>query len=278
MGVISEKMMGDKDLPEYAYFRVGDVGILVPSEHKDKTIKCKIISQREQHTKFAGVTEQHYTVIVDDIPDFGFDSKAYGFSLLDLECLNKNKNLANKDSRFINITSRLKSLRFSEPRTSSHTKDKTMSKIVETLRTDAREAAYRVAGTQITSGVKAALVKLISSKGGGSEQVEMLKMLLDTEMGDSIISLMLGYGLNYAPGLKDDPRVQKLSEEFRVNGMSVAGNAVIGAAMESFLPVLTNALAALPAEGSAFRVKDADDSESEEEEEAPVKAVKSASR
>jgi len=106
----------------------------------------------------------------------------------------------------------------------TRTKENTMSnKIVETLKGDAKEAAYRVAGTQITNGVKLGVVKLFESKGGKSEHMVMLKEVLDSEVGDSLIALLLGYGLNYAPGLKDDPRIQKLSEEFRINGMAVAG-------------------------------------------------------
>jgi hypothetical protein len=100
------------------------------------------------------------------------------------------------------------------------TRNNTMSnKIVETLKGDAKEAAYRVAGTQITNGVKLGVVKLFESKGGKSEHMVMLKEVLDSEVGDSLIALLLGYGLNYAPVFKDDPRIQKLSEEFRINGM-----------------------------------------------------------
>lgn len=161
-------------------------------------------------------------------------------------------------------------------------KEKTMSNsVVDTLKSDAKEAGYRVASTQIVNGVKAGLVKLFESKGAGSEKMEMLKSLLDSEMGESIVALLLGYGLNYAPGLKDDPRVQKLSEEFRVKGMEVAGNAVVGMAMESFLPVLTKALEALPEEKSQLRLADSSSpssSSEEEQEEEEVKPAKKAAR
>lgn len=151
------------------------------------------------------------------------------------------------------------------------------NKLVETIKGDAKEAAYRVAGTQITNGVKLGVIKLFESKGGKSEHMVMLKEVLDSEVGDSLIALILGYGLNYAPGLKDDPRIQKLSVEFRVNGMAVAGNAIVGAAMESFLPVLTGALSALPAEETS-RPRITESSEEQEEEEVvpPARASKRA--
>ncbi len=105
----------------------------------------------------------------------------------------------------------------------------------------------------------------------------MFKGLLDSEVGESFIALILGYGLNYAPGIKDDPRVQKLSEEFRINGMAVAGNALVGAAMESFLPVLTGALAALPAEETSKpRIVESTEEQEEEEVVPPARASKRA--
>jgi hypothetical protein len=39
-------------------------------------------------------------------------------------------------------------------------KDNTMAKMMDMVKTDAKEAAYRVAGAQITNGVKTGLVKL----------------------------------------------------------------------------------------------------------------------
>lgn len=149
----------------------------------------------------------------------------------------------------------------------------TMSKIIDMVKSDTKEAAYRVAGTQITNGAKAALIKLFESRGGSSEQMTVFRSLLDSEMGESIIAMMLGVGLKYAPMVKDDQRVQKLAEEFRVQGMTTAGNAVMEMAMGSILPVLTTALNSLPEETNAIRV-----GEEEEEEEKSLPAAKSATR
>jgi len=160
--------------------------------------------------------------------------------------------------------------------TSVKKENKSMSKIVDMVKSDAAEAAYRVASTQITSAVKGGLMKAFQAKGGDSGQMEMLKMLLDTPVGDAIVALVLGYGLTYAPGLKDDPRVVRLSSELRTKGMTDAGNMVVGMAMESFLPIITGALSALPeAETSAVRVSR---EEEEEDEDVSPPAKKSASR
>lgn len=155
---------------------------------------------------------------------------------------------------------------------------KMANKIVDMMKADTKEAAYRVVSTQITTGAKAGLIKLFQSKGGDSAQMAILQGLLDSEMGESIIALMIGYGLNYAPGFKDKPQVIKLAEEFRVRGMTTAGNAVMEMAMGSLLPVLTTALNALPEETSNVRVVGAHSEQEEEEEETTKGSVKSASR
>eukprot|EP00697_Spironema_sp_BW2_P001901 gnl/Spiro4/12551_TR6641_c0_g1_i1.p1 gnl/Spiro4/12551_TR6641_c0_g1~~gnl/Spiro4/12551_TR6641_c0_g1_i1.p1 ORF type:complete len:368 (-),score=-0.65 gnl/Spiro4/12551_TR6641_c0_g1_i1:707-1810(-) len=209
------------------------------------------------------------------------ESDKYGYLLEDMNITVQNEiarlNIPNVHKRRF-ICASHSDLSFIDSSSSIQARKNTMSnKIVETLKGDAKEAAYRVAGTQITNGVKLGVVKLFESKGGTSEHMKMLTEVLDSEVGDSLIALLLGYGLNYAPGLKEDPRIQKLSEEFRINGMAVAGNAIVGAAMESFLPVLTGALSALPVEETSKpRISESSEEEEEEEVVPPARASKRA--
>jgi hypothetical protein len=218
----------------------------------------------------------HSSIIMLDDNKYGYLLKDMGQSVRDEIA---KLNIPNVDKRRF-ICSSNTNLHFHKNSLDSktRTKENTMSnKIVEMVKGDAKEAAYRVAGTQITNGVKVGVVKLFESKGGKSEHMTMLKEVLDSEVGDSLIALLLGFGLNYAPGLKDDPRIQKLSEEFRINGMAVAGNAIVGAAMESFLPVLTGALQALPAEeASKPRIVESSEEEEEEVVAPPARRSKSA--
>lgn len=120
-------------------------------------------------------------------------------------------------------------------------------KFVDMIKSDATNAAYRVAGTQITNGMKAAILKLLESRGADGGKLQMISEMLDTEVGSAVVALMVGFGLNYAPVIGEDPRVQKLATEFRTHGMATAGNAVVEVAMGSFLPVIQDALKALPA-------------------------------
>lgn len=146
---------------------------------------------------------------------------------------------------------------------------------MEMVKADAVQAAYRVAATQMSNGTKAAILTIMEKNGQGSDRIAALSDLLNTEFGNALVSLLLGVGLNYAPMLSDDPRAQKLATEFRINGMATAGNAVMDTAMQHFLPVITNALSALPEETTQKRIASvpAEEIEEETKAEAPKTAT-----
>lgn len=125
--------------------------------------------------------------------------------------------------------------------------DKEETSFLETFKSDAAEAGYRICSTQMTNGVKNGLVLALTNKGGDGEKAAMLKAFLETDIGTAMIGYMLGQGLPHIPGLQDDPRITKLAAEFRTNGMAVAGNALVGQAMEYVLPAIKDAMTALPA-------------------------------
>ncbi len=125
------------------------------------------------------------------------------------------------------------------------TKEKSVS-MSELFKADAATAAYRVASIQMTKGVKAAILKVIEKNGFDNSKLEGLRSFLDTEFGMALISLMLGSALPYIPMLKDDDRATKLSSEFRISGMAIAGNAVVDTVVSDFLPVIMGAMQSLP--------------------------------
>lgn len=135
------------------------------------------------------------------------------------------------------------------------------------MKSDMKDAAYRVASKQMVNGTRAAILKLMEQKGHGSDRVQALSDLLNTEFGEALIGMVLGTSLNYIPMVSDDPRAQKLAEEFRIGGMATAGNAVFDMLAQHFLPVITKTLASLPAEGqTAVRVVDQPKVETKDEE------------
>lgn len=102
----------------------------------------------------------------------------------------------------------------------------------------------------------------MKSNGSTKSQLNGLSSLLDTEIGRAMVSMMIGLGLNYAPSISEDARVQRLSESFRVSGMATAGNAVMSEALDKFMPIIKQALSTLPEE----KVRVNDPIESIEEE------------
>lgn len=142
------------------------------------------------------------------------------------------------------------------------------------MKFDGKEALYRVGATQTVALVKAALVKAIQLKAGDNPQLQMLSLVLDSEIGETIIGLLLGYSLPFTPGIKEDARIQKLCEEIRVNSFATGGNALVDLVADQLKPILANALANIPAEEESvetgLRVVHSETNSEQVEEEAPV--------
>ncbi len=119
------------------------------------------------------------------------------------------------------------------------------------IKADAAKAGYRVAAKQINTGVRNAIVEMLKSKGASNEHIAGVAAFLETEWGAAILGTIAGHGLGYIPGIKDDPRVVRLAEEFRISSMTTVGNEIFEAALGQLLPVLTTALNSLPTETEA---------------------------
>jgi len=134
------------------------------------------------------------------------------------------------------------------------------------IKDDGKSALYRVAATQSTKGVKAAILTMMQKQGSDSGSLKALEEVLETEFGTALVSAILGMGLTYMPKVSEDPRVAQLATELRVNSMGTVGNAVMEIAIEHFLPVISGALNSIPAEGAQVRVgENAEEQEQEEE-------------
>lgn len=159
-------------------------------------------------------------------------------------------------------------------RTSGKGKKMDMSNFLDMSKKDATDAAYRVAGNQMTKGVKTGIIALMKDKGVEGGKVEAIRELLETEVGNAAVATILGQLLTHIPQLQDDQRVQKLAEEFRVQGMATAGNLVLDTMFQYFLPVVKDAMADLPQLEEKVRVEadaTASKEEIEEEEEETLK-------
>jgi len=119
-------------------------------------------------------------------------------------------------------------------------------KFTEMVKKDMVDAGYRVASNQMVKGIKAGVLKLFKDKGADDGKIAVLKEVLDSDVGSMAISLLLGYGLGYVPKIGDDPRVKKLSKEFRVEGFTFGGNLAADTIMQYLAPAVMEAVNALP--------------------------------
>lgn len=113
------------------------------------------------------------------------------------------------------------------------------------MKADGQNAAYRVAGKRLGQGANLAITKMFKSMLPETHG-EAVESIMKTPAGTMITQLALGWGLTYAPGPAQDARIQKLAEEFRVQGTAEGMDLVVGGLMEHLKPMLNDALQMLP--------------------------------
>lgn len=111
------------------------------------------------------------------------------------------------------------------------------------LKEDAGKAVYRVAGHKVTAGSKA-FIRMILKKnlGWSKERIKMTIGLLDTPFGTAACSCFIALVLAKVPVLNKDPRMIKLREEMNIEGMAVAGEAVVDVGLGFAKPMLADFL------------------------------------
>lgn len=150
------------------------------------------------------------------------------------------------------------------------------------LANNGEAALYRSAGTNMTLAVKAGVLAMMKDKGADDARMKAMKDLLDSEMGVALISGLLGFGLMVIPGIKDDPRVEKLSDEFQTAGMSKGMDVVIQEAGKYLLPGIMNAIQSLPAlpeketKGAKLRIVQGDSGVGDQDDESETEPVRKA--
>ncbi len=117
----------------------------------------------------------------------------------------------------------------------------------QTFKDDLKQAGYRVAANQISKGVKTAIVSMMQKGGSSSTHLHTISEMLNTQYGAGLISFLLGMGLQHTD-LVQDERVEKIAEEFRIEGMSGVGNQVFSFLMDALVPVVSKTLHTLPQE------------------------------
>ena len=99
--------------------------------------------------------------------------------------------------------------------------------VVKTLQTDANEATWRIAGSQLLKLTREPLVALLS-RHLGPEDESMRKRVatfLATDLGSSLLSAGLSMGLAAMPASAGDAP-QRLAREMRIRSMAGVGDIV----------------------------------------------------
>lgn len=119
------------------------------------------------------------------------------------------------------------------------------------IKKDSVNAAYRVGARQINNGIRNAAVEVMKTKGADNSTIEGVTSFLKTEWGTAAIGMVAGHGLTYIPMIKDNPKAQRLAEEFRIASMTTAGNELVSMLLAALAPALQTVLASIPEETSS---------------------------
>lgn len=123
------------------------------------------------------------------------------------------------------------------------------TKFVEIVKSDAQEAAYRTAAKKGVRMLRAAILKVAKSKGVETKEINYLRKAFESELGESILSMALGYILTYAPlpgNVKNNRHFSKIVGELRINGLQIGMDVLLTEAMEYVGPALDEIRSLLP--------------------------------
>lgn len=120
------------------------------------------------------------------------------------------------------------------------------NKFMDMTKQDAKDAAWRVGATQTTNLTKKAILALLKKQGVNKAGINVMKDILESDVGDVVLALSAGYGLHYLPTIGDDPRAQRLAKELRIHGMAKAGNDAVEMLAGALLPEFNTVFESLP--------------------------------
>ena len=149
--------------------------------------------------------------------------------------------ISEKDEKTPNHIEKISSSTKKETNMSSNLKKNAF----QIAKSDGKEAAYRIAGKRLSTGANQLLTKAIKNTLG-AEHSEAVEAIMQSPAGTMLTQLVLGWGLTYMPGPAQDARIQKLAEEFRVQGTATGMDLVAGNLLEHLAPFLNEALEMLP--------------------------------
>lgn len=129
------------------------------------------------------------------------------------------------------------------------TKHMTLS-ISDQFKVDSVSAGYRAGGRKLTEFAQKGLIALMKSTGAKRKDINAMLLVAETTIGRALIGQLLGQGLTRFPGLQDNPKIQRLAEELRIesiaNGMEMTFDALVSKLAPRLLGPLEQIMSELP--------------------------------
>lgn len=125
-------------------------------------------------------------------------------------------------------------------------------KEVSPLKADLKKAGYRIVAKQTLRITHGTIVNALKKAGAPNGNIEALSNVLDTEYGKAAIAIVVGIGLEQVKGslpssmvdpnetVSNPGHVTNIAKEFRISGMTIAGNELIETIFKSALEVMLN--------------------------------------
>jgi hypothetical protein len=108
------------------------------------------------------------------------------------------------------------------------------------IKQDGTKASYRIASKQMTKIVKNSILQIIKNTNPAKSQISSVSKFLDTDVGKSFISFILGLGLGNTPKIKDNKHMMEICKELRIEGISSAGNFFVNEVLKNVIPLISN--------------------------------------
>lgn len=119
--------------------------------------------------------------------------------------------------------------------------------VLNTIKADATDAAWRTAGSQFVKLTRDPLAAILARHLGPEDEAVRNKIasFLQTEMGTAMLSAMLSVGLSALPGSAGDVP-QRLARELRVRSMADAGDLAAELLMGPLRELMATTLRGMP--------------------------------
>jgi len=115
------------------------------------------------------------------------------------------------------------------------------------IKVEAKKAGYRVIANQTSKVVKNSIISLMKDNGSHKTKLNYIKTLLDSEVGLALISTMMGHVLTQSK-YSENEQIDKIAKEFRIEGMTIAGNVAIDEIMKYIVPTIKDVINTIPEE------------------------------